>query len=352
MTTARTLCWLTAAALLGGCGGSRSRPPTAAKPSAPRSPVTLAPAPGARPPARGHPGRARRSRPQALVTAETENRLLIVDLETGAVNGRVTVPAGPQYVAAQPGLALVASPSAGAVALLEGDPLRVVRVFSRFGAPHITELSPDGEHAYVTDDARGTLTVIQLSNERVIGTVQIGTGAHHMASSPDQRRLWVALGESARTIAIVDTSDPSRPRVVGRLHLGFAAHDLAFSPDGQRVWISSAGRGDVSVFRASDRRLLLHVPVGPAPQHIGFAGAYAYLTSGYGRTIEQVAAGTGTVIRRASAPYGSFELAAADGFVTTSSLLDGRLAIYTPQLRLLRLLRLSAATRDVSISDP
>jgi hypothetical protein len=242
--------------------------------------------------------------------------------------------------------------TAGAVTLLEGDPLRVAKVFRNFGAPHITELAPDGEHAYVTDDARGTLTVIQLSPARVIATVHVGVGAHHMASSPDQRRLWVALGESARTIVIVDTSDPGRPRVLGRLAPGFSAHDLSFSPDGQRVWVSSANGRDVAVFRAADRRLLFRVPVGPAPQHIDFAGAYAYVTSGYGRRIVRVAAGTGHVISRASAPYGSFELAAADGFVATASLLDGRLAIYTRRLKPLRVVRLAPATRDVTITDP
>ena len=106
------------------------------------------------------------------------------------------------------------------------------------------------------------------------------------------------------------------------------------------------------MIRASDHRPLFRVPVGPPPQHIAFDGRYVYLTSGYGSTIEKVAASTGTVIARARPPYGSFELDGADGYVATASLLNGRLAIYTPQLKLLRTRKLARATRDLEISYP
>jgi DNA-binding beta-propeller fold protein YncE len=339
-----TCCLLIAAAMLGGCGGSRSRPQAPRHQTLRTAPVQVT--------TRAHPPRTPGAGPQALVTAETENRLLIVDLRTGAVNRRIALPAGPQYVAAQSRLAVVASPNAGAATLLEGRPLHVARVFRGFGAPHITEISPDGKHAYVIDDARGTLTVIRLSDARLASTTYVGAGPHHATSSPDQRRLWVALGESARTIVILDTSDLGHPRVLGRFDPGFAAHDMSFSPDGRRVWISSARGPDVTVFRASDHRVLFRVPVGAPPQHIAFDGAYAYLTSGYGSTLEKVAAGSGRVIKRTTVPYGSFELDAADGFVATSSLLDGKLAIFTSQLRLLHTVSLAPATRDITISYP
>lgn len=305
----------------------------------------------ARVPAGGYRRQGSQSRPQALVTNESQGVLAIVDLRSRTARLFIGVPGGPQYVAALPGVALVTSPMAGAVTLLQGDPLHVVKVFRGFGAPHIIEISPDRRHAYVTDDARGTLTVIGLGNNRVIDRLDVGAQAHHMASSPDQRRLWIALGEKARTIVVVDTSNVDQPRVIGRFDPGFLAHDLAFSPDGKRVWISSATGPDVTVFRASDHRPLFRVPVGPPPQHIAFAGGYVYLTSGYGSRIEQVSTSTGKVIRRARSPYGSFELDAADGFVANASLLDGELAIYTPRLKLLHVIKLGGATRDVEISD-
>jgi DNA-binding beta-propeller fold protein YncE len=296
-----------------------------------------------------------RADPQALVTAETENRLLIVDLPSGRVVGRLAMAADPEDVAANSGAGssvVVTSSAAGKVTVLDRETLERRSVISGFDTPHIAEIAPNGAYAYVTDDARGTVTVVQLRDVRVTSTVKVGAGAHHLSFSPDQRYVWVALSESARTIVTLDTRDPARPRVTGRFDPGFAAHDLSFSPDGQRVWITGANVPDTSVFSARDHRLWFRVPVGPGPQHIAFAGRYAYLTSGYGRAIEQVDASTGRVLHRASSPYGSFELAAGDGYVVTSSLLRGTLAIYTPQLKLLRVVHLAPAAREVAFSSP
>jgi len=51
-------------------------------------------------------------------------------------------------------------------------------------------------------------------------------------------------------------------------------------------------------------------------------------------------------------PYGSFELGAANGYVVTSSLLRGTLAIYNEELHLLRVVHVAPAAREVAISSP
>jgi YVTN family beta-propeller protein len=179
--------------------------------------------------------------------------------------------------------------------------------------------------------------------------VPVGPGAHHLTFNPDGKRAWIALGESARTIAILDITDRAHPRVLRRFDPGFAAHDVVFSPDGRDVWVSAANGPDVSVIDARTLRVLFRVAVGRPPQHIAFDHANAYLTSGYGGTIEQVDATTGRILARARSPYGSFELDAADGYVGTSSLLRGTLAIYDTRLRLRRTVQLAPATRDLAI---
>jgi DNA-binding beta-propeller fold protein YncE len=355
-------CALILAALVSGCGGAAGHP---RRLPARRGPVLTRPKPAAtraKPTTKRTP--APRPRPEALVTAESENRLLIVDLRTGKLLARTALPAAAQYVAAEPGLAVATSPRAGEVMLLGGDQrLRVQHVFGGFAAPDIVAIAPDGEYAYVADDTRGQLDVIRLSDDKVISSTFVGYAAHHFGFSPDERQLWIALGESARTIVILTpvittrpppsspVIDPGHPRVVGRFHPGFPAHDLAFSPNGRQVWITSTSGPDVAVFRARDHHLLFRVPVGPPPQHVAFAGAYAYLTSGYASTITQVDAATGRILARTASPRGSFELDAADGYVAAASLFNGNLAIYTPNLKRLHVLKLAPATRDVEITE-
>jgi len=291
---------------------------------------------------------------QALVTDETQNRLLLVDLPSGHIARQQTLPPDPEDIATDPygGLVIVVSSRAGKVTVLARDTLRPLKTFGGFDEPHIVAISPDGQHAYVSDDALGTVTAIRLSDLRITGTVRVGAGAHHMTFSPDQQRVWVALGESATRVAILDTSDVEHPRLIGYFTPGFPVHDLSFSPDGRQVWLTSAGGQDVTSVDSGDRKALFRVAVGAPPQHISFAGRFAYLTSGYGATIERADATTGRVVARASSPYGSFELAAADGFVVTSSLLRGTLAIYRPDLEPIRVVKVAPATREVAISRP
>ena len=290
--------------------------------------------------------------PVALVTAESENEVLAVSLPGGKVLKRVHL-SDPESIAADPsGQAAVVSPE-GTVTLLDWRSLKVLAVIRGFRSPQIAAITPDGQWVYVTDAATGELSVIELQTRRVVDRVYVGAGAHHLAISPDFSRAWVALGETARTIVVLDTTKQNRPRVVGRIHRKVAAHDLVFAPDGRTVWVSSASAPFVSVLNASSGRLVATVPAGPGPQHIAF-GAYArapvFITSGYGSTLEAVTVATRKVLRRVAVPYGSFNLATAGGFVVTSSLLNGAVTEFTDSLHRWMDVTVAPHARDVAIS--
>jgi DNA-binding beta-propeller fold protein YncE len=286
----------------------------------------------------------------ALVTAETQNELLAVSLPPQHVLRRVHVAADPQNVAVVGASAVVVvSTKSHAVTVLT-PALKVVRVFQGFRAPHLAAIFPDGKHVYVTDDATGRLAVIELTRPSVVARVFVGIGAHHLALSPDGNRAWIALGEHARTIVILDTASIVHPRVIDRFDPGFAAHDLGFNAADGRVWVTSDSDDRVRVFAAATHRLLFSVTVGPPPQHVAFGPrGQAYLTSGYGSRIV-AASRFGSVLRTAAVPYGSFNVATAGDFVVTSSLLRGTVTELNAQLRVVGTLKVAPAARDVAIS--
>jgi DNA-binding beta-propeller fold protein YncE len=263
----------------------------------------------------------------ALVTAELRNELVVVALPGGRVIRRIPVARDPKTVSTAPGgPAAVVSPGSGTVTVF-GRGLERVAVFHGFRSPQLATFTPDGEYLLVTEAAAGTLTSIELADMRVVGRVVVGAGAHHLAVSPNQRRTWVALGETAGTIVIVDTADPRHMRVVGRLHPAAAAHDLAFAPGGRTVWVSSASQPFVSVYGAASGQLLGTVPAGRAPQHVLFAAGHAYVTSGYGSSIEMVDPRRRSVIRQVGLPYGSFNLASAGRWLVATSVLNGEVTV-------------------------
>jgi YVTN family beta-propeller protein len=113
--------------------------------------------------------------------------------------------------------------------VINGETLRPLKVLSGFDQPHIAAIAPDGQHAYVTDDASGTLTAIDLARLRVTSTIRVGVGAHHLCFDAKDHLAWVALGESARRLVLLSTQDLDHPRVTGRFPPSSPVHDLACS---------------------------------------------------------------------------------------------------------------------------
>jgi hypothetical protein len=142
--------------------------------------------------------------------------------------------------------------------------------------------------------------------------------------------------------------------VIWGFHPQVAAHDLVFGPDGRSVWVSSVSASYVSVLATGNGGLLGKVPAGRPPQHIAFisnGGSRAFITSGYGSSIEMVKSATRRVMRSRRLPYGSFNLATSGDLVVTCSLLNGDVTEFNGAV-LARWMNVNVApkTRDVAIS--
>jgi DNA-binding beta-propeller fold protein YncE len=290
--------------------------------------------------------------PVALVTAGSENEVLAVSLPQGSVVRRVHLP-DPEMIVTDPkGVTVVISPQ-GTVTLLDWRTLKVLAVLRGFRSPETAAITPDGEWVYVTDAATGELSVIELATRRIVDSVHVGADAHQLAISPDFRRAWVALGQTARTIVVLDTSKANRPRVIGRIRPPVPADDLAFAPDSRSVWVGSADAPYVSVLAAGTGQLIDKVPAGPGPQHIAFGLAVhprAFITSGHGSTLEAIDVATRKLLRRVRVPSGSFDVATAGGLVVTSSLSSGAVTEFTSTLRRWMDVTVAPHARDVAVS--
>jgi DNA-binding beta-propeller fold protein YncE len=294
----------------------------------------------------------------ALVTAETENALLVVDLHSGRVLRRLAMPSDPGNVeTTRTGdTAAVVSTTAGAVTLLFVPHLRVERTIRGFAEPHIAAFSPNGRYLYVTDDARGELVVIGVARARVLRRIFVGRGAHHIAVRPDGRQLWIALGERATAITVVDTRRAAHPRVTAHVDPRGLAHDLAFAPDGRKVWVTYDDRSSVAVFAARTGRRLHVIRAGSPPQHIAFAsypyvptGRYAYVTSGKDGRL-RIFSLRGRLLGVAPTPVGSFNLDIGDDLVLISSLTRGTLTELKGTGGRIWTKRIASAARDAAFA--
>jgi DNA-binding beta-propeller fold protein YncE len=287
----------------------------------------------------------------ALVTADLESHVAVVDLSSGRILRRVPTLAGPQSVeSVQPGVAVVAHSSAGALSVIEGSSLRVRSVVRGLGEPRYTAADRRRGHAYVTDSARGEVALVDVfragGRAGIVWRAAVGGPARHLSLSPSGEQLWVVLGTKAREVVVLDLRDPRRPRLVAKLRPPFLAHDVCFAPDGRSVWITSGDRNEIAVYDARTRAVRLRLAADAPPQHVSFIAGRAYVTSGDDGLLRVHDRRTGRVRGTVRVPVGSYNVQQGWGVVLTPSLSQGTLCIAAGDGRLVRRVAVSRSSHD------
>jgi DNA-binding beta-propeller fold protein YncE len=285
--------------------------------------------------------------PVALVTADTESRVAVVELSTGRVVRSISTLPGPRSVESVSGrMAVVAHTAHGAVSLVHGPSLTVRAVLRGFSEPRYTAAHPDGRHAYVSDSKRGEVVAVDVVAGRVLGRAAVGGPARHITIDPRGRILWVSLGSKAEAVAILNIADRARPRLLHRIAPPFRAHDVGFAPDGRHVWISSGDRGALAVYDPRSGEVLRRLPADAPPQHVTFFGGNAYVASGDDGTLRVQSLRDGRVLHTARVPVGSYNVQEAGGWIVTPSLERGTLCIADRRGRLRHRVQVAPSSHD------
>src|SRR4051794_13565942 len=291
-------------------------------------------------PARWGPGE-----PVALVTADEEARMVVVELATGRIRGYVKTLPKPRSIETVGLTAVVAHSELGAVSIIRSPTLSVAHVLRGFGEPRYTAAHPDGRHAYVTDAKRGEVVVLDVDAGRVVGRAPVGAKARHLTIDPTGKKLWISLGARAREIAVLDIARRTRPRLVGLMTPPFLAHDVGWTPDGARVWVSSGDRNSLAVYNAKTHRLLARPNADRPPQHVTFRGGHAYVTSGESATL-RVHGRDGRVLKTTLVAEDSYNVQQAHGWLVTPALGRGTLCILDTSGRLLHRRQVARSSHD------
>ena len=289
--------------------------------------------------------------PLALVTADLESHVVVVDIGTGRVLRRLQTPADPRSIESVGVVAaLVAHTGAGRMTLIDSE-LRVHPVAGSFIEPRYTAVSAERGLAYVTDSGRRELAVVDIHRRRVIDRVPMAGPCRHLAIDRVGSRLWVALGNKTPALAVVSLAEPRRPRIVGRIRPPFLAHDVGVTPGGRRVWVTSGDRERLAIYNARTGRMVRTLAADAPPQHVTFLGHRAFVTSGDDATL-RVHALDGRLLRSAAVPLGSYNVQSsydhpqARRWILTPSLAAGTLCTFGPHGTLLNELRVARSSHD------
>ncbi|MFG0330065.1 MAG: cytochrome D1 domain-containing protein [Phycisphaerales bacterium] len=151
-----------------------------------------------------------------VVTAEAQQKLLIVDIDAGVVEHAIDTD---QQVS------------------------------------HMVAVTPDMKRAFVSNIGSGSVSVIDLESNALVEIVETGPGAEAIDVSPDGREVWVA-NRAVDTVTILDANSLE---TLGTFECGEFPIRLKFTPDGKSVLISNARSGDLALIDAKSRDILKRI---------------------------------------------------------------------------------------------
>lgn len=128
--------------------------------------------------------------------------------------------------------------------------------------PDQVVINPSGKRLFVADD-KGSLSVVNTTNDQVIATIHLNEPANGMAVTPDGKRLYVTGDSGAVTVVNL------AKRKIVRTIPGAGTGGLAISPNGRRVYVvgvdNKARQGTVSVINTTTGKVTKTIPIGDTP---------------------------------------------------------------------------------------
>lgn len=261
------------------------------------------------------------------VTNFKSGTVSVVSTATNTVIGKIKVGKKPQGVAFTPDgtKAYVVNSGSNTVSVIHvafqfGTPILVGADLNGLNGPNeipvgqepqAIAITPDGLHAYVTNFADGTVSILNLTSDTVEGDpIQVGDGPDGVAVSPDGMKV-VVVNFNSRNASVIDTSTNT---VTKTIEVGLLPVKATFSPDGATLFITNFQDETVSVIKMADFSQTFY-DVGDNPDGIVVtaAGKRAYVAlfgrGGRGRVVGVFSTTTGVDIAFIRVERGPFAIA-------------------------------------------
>lgn len=136
------------------------------------------------------------------------------------------------------------------------------------GGPGMTIFSPDSRYGYVCSSFNPELTIFDVATHAVVGKVpQPSPFCPNIAATPDGRQVWYTLKDIGKTV-VIDARPPFATLKV--LDTGPITNHVNFAvtEKGQFAYVTAGGLGEVQVYRTDTFEKVATIPVGRLPHGV------------------------------------------------------------------------------------
>ncbi len=141
--------------------------------------------------------------------------------------------------------------------------------------------------AYVSNEGSNCVTVIDIQEDSVVGTIAVGEAPKGITASSDGTRIYVA-NTGSNTISVIDTSVNRVSTTID--NLGYSPEELALSWDDNTLFVTNPRSNNVSVIDLASNMAIDRINVGEKPVDIvaDTERRKIYVSNYYSRSISVV----------------------------------------------------------------
>jgi PQQ-dependent catabolism-associated beta-propeller protein len=189
----------------------------------------------------------------------------IVDVKSGAVRATLVVGTEPEGVTASPDgkWVYVTAESSNVLTVIDAAKEQIAANILVDARPRAVIFTRDGRHAWASAELGGSVMLIDARRHTVLRRIRLEK-THKpvsLALSPDQSRLYVALGRG-NAVAIIDTK---AMRLLATVPAGNRVWGLAVTRDGKKVYAANSLANTISVIDTHTLKTIRTIPTGDGP---------------------------------------------------------------------------------------
>jgi YVTN family beta-propeller protein len=190
---------------------------------------------------------------------------------------------------AEGGLLLVTNKSGNTVSFIDPATGQELNRLETGPNPHEVAVTPDGRLAFVANYGSNSLTVLDVRQQMVVGTVDLGehTRPHGLVVSQDGASVWVTT-EGSKHLVEVDVGSLSVKRAVRTGQE--VTHMVALAEGRGKAYTANIGSGTVTAIDIRSGELIRHIETGEGAEGIAVTTDEEYLL------VTNRTAGTFTVV--------------------------------------------------------
>lgn len=206
-----------------------------------------------------------------VAVVETEGWKVVAGIPTGPRPRRVALQPDGQYLWAAYEGAGPADPSG--VTVIDARKLEVVARIPTGRGSHDLVLSPDSRHAFVTNEADGTVSVIDVARLAKVRDVAVGSRPTSIDWSRAAGAAYSSQAGDGSLVAVRhDSAEPA-----ARLALSPGLGRVRFAPGGRLAFVVHPDKKQVLIVDAASNRLLQTADVEAEPDLVTFSDDLAYV---------------------------------------------------------------------------